>query len=121
MAESIKMVRVFLLCTIVHVALGQQWSTDSLKKEILSLRSEVDAMQIDLFEGRKKFKQGLFIATLGYSITITGGLLLGENPDLGNALLITGGVTGVTGTGIMLNAFESLGKAYRRKQKFRNN
>ena len=97
---------------------NQQAQIDSLKREILQMKLDIQEVNLNLDQSRKKFKNGLLIATLGYAVTITGGLMLGrENDDLGKVLLVTGGVTGVTGTAIMLDAFNSLsGRKKKRKR-----
>lgn len=94
----------------------QQADIDSLKKEILQLKTEVQTIQINLIQGEKKFKSGILVATIGYSVTIAGGLMLGRKyDDLGKVLLVTGGATGITGTFMMLDAFKYLGRAGRPK------
>jgi hypothetical protein len=101
----------FLLFTLVAKA-QQQTDVEELKKEILQLRTDVETIQLNLVKGEKKFKRGIFVATLGYSVTIAGGLMLGrKNDDLGKVLLVTGGATGITGTIMMLDAFKYLGRA----------
>jgi hypothetical protein len=90
----------------------QQADIDSLKKEILQLKTEVRTIQLNLVQGEKKFKRGIIVATIGYSVTIAGGLMLGRKyDDLGKVLLVTGGATGITGTVMMFDAFKYLGKA----------
>jgi hypothetical protein len=90
-------------------AKSQQAQINELKQEILNMRIEVQQMQQNLELSRKKFKNGLLVATIGYAVTITGGLMLGrQNDSLGKGLLVVGGVTGITGTGMMLDAFNSL-------------
>lgn len=93
---------------------AQQADVDSLKKEILQLKTEVKIIQLNLVQGEKKFKRGILVATIGYSVTIAGGLMLGRKyDDLGKVLLVTGGATGITGTFMMLDAFKYLGRAGR--------
>ena len=60
----------------------------------------------------------ILVYTLGYSITIAGGLMLGrENDQLGQALLVAGGFIGATGIYIMVDSFRVLaGKKKRRKR-----
>jgi len=41
-------------------------------------------------------------------VTILGGQLLGSNPDLGKALLYTGGAIGITGTVILVKGFNKI-------------
>lgn len=98
-------------------------ATDSLrtveqfKQELLNLRADVDNVQLNLGKSERRFKTGIAVATLGYSITITGGLMLGRKRDeLGKALLIAGGATGVTGTILMVDAFKFLGRASRKQK-----
>lgn len=105
-----------LLFIIVQVSQAQtpaaNASADSLKQEILKLRADVDRIQLNLTTGEKKFKRGLIVATIGYSVTIAGGLMLGRKyDDAGKVLLVAGGATGITGTIMMMDAFKYLGKA----------
>jgi len=89
----------------------RQAQLDSLKAEIINLRAEVENINLNLEKSRSRFKKGILIATIGYTVTIAGGLMLGrENDDLGQVLLITGGVTGITGTYMMVDAFKFLGR-----------
>lgn len=101
------------LCLSVDL-LAQQTpyeNLDSLKKEILELRADVDQIQLNLKTSQNKFKRGIAVATIGYSVTIAGGLMLGrKNDELGKGLLIAGGATGVTGTILMVDAFRHLTK-----------
>ncbi len=87
---------------------------DSLKKEILLLRADVDNIQINLAISQNKFKRGIAVATIGYAVTIAGGLILGQNADLGKALLVTGGITGITGTFLLVDAYKYMGRAGRK-------
>jgi len=85
---------------------------EQLKKEVLLLQSDVENIQINLNQSQNKFKRGIALATLGYTVTIAGGLMLGrKNDDLGKGLLIAGGATGITGTIMMVDAFKYLGRA----------
>jgi len=103
----------FLVLIFSFVAEAQeQQDIEELKKEILQLKTDVQTIQVNLSIGEKKFKRGIFVATLGYSVTIAGGLMLGrKNDDLGKVLLVGGGITGITGTAMMLDAFKYLGRA----------
>jgi len=95
---------------------SQQANVENLKKEVLLLREDVDNIQLNLAKAENKFKRGIAMATLGYSVTIAGGLMLGrKNDDLGKALLISGGVVGITGTILMVDAFKYLGRASRKR------
>lgn len=89
---------------------------DSLKREILLLREDVNQIQVNLETSKIKFKQGIAVATLGYSVTIAGGLMLGrKNDELGKILLVAGGVTGITGTILMVDAFRFLSPKKKRR------
>lgn len=88
---------------------------ESFKDELLALRGDVDNIQVNLGKSEKRFKAGIAVATLGYSVTIAGGLMLGrKRDDLGKALLMVGGATGITGTFLMVDAFKFLGRAARK-------
>ena len=92
----------------------KQGDLDSLKQQILKLNTEIDQIQLNLETSQKKFQKGILVATIGYSVTIAGGLMLGRKyDDAGKVLLVTGGVTGITGTFMMVDAFKYLN----RKQK----
>ena len=115
------MIRVLLLFFIASPLLtfAQQDTLDieQLKREVLLLQYEVQQIQINLAESEKKFKRGIVVATIGYSVTIAGGLMLGRKyDDLGKVLLVSGGITGITGTFMMADAFKYLGRTGRRKQ-----
>ena len=111
-----------LLCFALTSVYGQNTASDTLrnieefKKELLLLRADVATIQVNLARSEKRFKRGIAVATLGYSVTIAGGLMLGRKHDeLGKGLLIAGGVTGVTGTILMVDAFKFLGRASRKR------
>ena len=90
---------------------------NELKQEILSIRADVENITLNLEKSKSKFQKGIFVATLGYTITIAGGLMLGrENDELGQGLLVAGGVTGGIGTYMLVDAFKYLGRV-RRKSK----
>ncbi len=113
------MKKVFLALTtsliVTGAVFGQKGNIDSLKMEILNIRAEVENIHLNLEKSKSKFQRGIFVATLGYTITIAGGLMLGrENDDLGQVLLVTGGVTGITGTYMLVDAFKFLGRTRKR-------
>ncbi|MTI41110.1 hypothetical protein [Fulvivirga lutimaris] len=84
---------------------------NELKQEILSIRADVENITLNLEKSKSKFQRGIFVATLGYTITIVGGLMLGrENDELGQGLLVAGGVTGGIGTYMLVDAFKYLGR-----------
>lgn len=111
------MYRFFLLivfCLFTQFLFAQQTPADleDLKKEILQLNAQVDHIQLNLGKSQNKFRRGIAVATIGYSVTIAGGLLLGRrNDDLGKVLLVTGGGLGVTGTFMLVDSFKYLGRA----------
>ena len=87
---------------------------DSLKAEILKVRNDLQLVKLNLAESERKFKRGILVATVGYTVTVTGGLMLGRKQDeLGKVLLVAGGATGVVGTVLMLDSFKYLGRAGR--------
>lgn len=82
------------------------------------MQADVDNIKLNLGKVENRFKTGIFVSTLGYSIVITGGLMLGrKNDELGKVLLVAGGATGVTGTILMVDAFKFLGIASGKKKK----
>jgi len=84
-------------------------SLDSLKREVMEMNLKMDKIQMNLEKSGRKSRTGIIISTIGYSITIAGGLMLGgSNNDLGEALLYTGGAIGVTGTVILIDSFKYL-------------
>lgn len=97
---------------------SQTGSYDSLKQAILDLDQRVQQVELNLGNAQKKFRSGILIATLGYTTTITGGLMLGRrNDNLGQALLVAGGTTGVIGTYKMVDAFRFLTGSKRKGKK----
>ena len=112
---------IFLMTALVSQAqTTESGSLDSLKADLLKLQLDVDHVKLNLGRVERRFKTGIFVSTLGYSIVITGGLMLGrKNDELGKALLITGGATGLTGTILMVDAFKFLGIASGRKERRR--
>lgn len=115
-------ITILFILTCVLSGHAQRNPSDSLanveqfKKELLGLRADVDHIQFNLGKSEKRFKTGITVATLGYSVTIAGGLMLGRKRDeLGKVLLVTGGITGITGTILMVDAFKFLGRASRKR------
>jgi hypothetical protein len=107
-----------ILFIISFSGYAQQLPADveQLKTQVLSLRQDVSRIELNLATSEKKFKRGILVATIGYTLVITGGLMLGrENDQLGRGLLIAGGVTGVVGTALMVDSFKYLGRAGRKK------
>lgn len=108
----------FLVAPLFVFAQDVATDVDALKKEILQLRNDVDHIQLNLQTSQNKFKRGIAVATIGYTVTIAGGLMLGrKNDDLGKGLLIAGGATGITGTILMVDAFKYLGRFNEKNRK----
>jgi len=104
-----KLLLLSLLSVPALAQVPQEPALDSLKREILALRIQVTDIQLNLAMSKKKFQRGIVVATIGYSVTIAGGLMLGRTQDdLGKALLITGGATGLVGTFMLADAFKYL-------------
>lgn len=109
-----KILLIFLVGSIFQCSYGQtskQINIDSLKQQVMSLQADVDYIKLNLNKSKKRFNQGMIVATIGYTVTIAGGLILSENQDLGKGLLYTGGAIGVAGTAILLNGFKIIGLA----------
>ncbi len=110
-----------LLCLLNFSTLAQQvGNADSLKQEILKLKTDVNTIQLNLNNAHSRFKRGMLVATIGYSVTIAGGQMLGrKNDDLGKVLLYTGGAIGIGGTFMLLDSFKFLSKASGKHSKHR--
>lgn len=110
-------VRSYLLLMFIGMALlksahAQVPTQEQFTKEVLELKTEMDWVKLNLGQSEKRFKRGILVATIGYSVTIAGGLMLGrKNDELGKALLVAGGATGITGTFLLVDAFKFLGRA----------
>ncbi len=107
---------VFLIIAVVfsfsaNAQVSEQKNIDSLRQEIFQMKSDIQSIQLNLNQAKKRFNAGIIVATLGYSVTIAGGLILGENADLGNTLLWTGGAIGVGGTFLLMQGFKFIGNA----------
>lgn len=85
-----------------------QASLDSLKQAILNLDQQIYTVQLHLDQSKKQLKTGMLVATIGYSVTILGGQLLGSNPQAGKGLLYLGGATGIAGTIVLVRGFNKL-------------
>lgn len=81
---------------------------DSLKRVIVQMDTDLKQIDYNLSNAKRSLKTGVFIATIGYSVTIMGGQLLGVNPDLGKALLYTGGAIGIGGTVLLVKGFNRI-------------
>jgi hypothetical protein len=85
-----------------------QASYDSLKRAIFQLDQELYDVQLNLHKAQNQLQTGILVATLGYTVTIIGGQLLGTNPKLGETLLYVGGATGIVGTVILFKGFKKI-------------
>ena len=93
-------------------------SADSLKYRVKTLELKVQDIDLRMNDANKQFKTGVLVSTLGYTVTIAGGLMLGRERDsLGQTLLVIGGATGITGTYLLMDSFNVL--AGKRKKKRR--
>ena len=107
-----------LLIFLSLSSFSQSDSYDSLKQAIIRLDEKVQRVELNLETSQKKFRSGILIATLGYTTTITGGLMLGRrNDDLGQVLLVAGGTTVIIGTYKMVDAFRFLTGSKRKRKK----
>ncbi|HET8860038.1 hypothetical protein [Marivirga sp.] len=100
-----------LVLFFLNSTVAQEYSKqelDSIKKEIFTIKNDVNQIQLQLSDAKKTLKAGIFVATLGYTVTIIGGQLLGTNPQLGEALLYTGGAIGIGGTIVLVNGFNKI-------------
>ncbi|MFC3414973.1 hypothetical protein [Algoriphagus hitonicola] len=107
------MLRFFLLqCLFISafasVSFGQTADLDSLKQTILQFDEDLYQVELNLHQSQKQLKTGIFIATVGYTVTIVGGQLLGRNPSLGETLLYAGGATGIVGTFVLVDGFKKI-------------
>lgn len=108
----------FIGIQTISFAQSDSLDVEQLKREILLLQADVENIQINLVQSQDKFKRGIIVATIGYTVTIAGGLMLGRKyDDLGKVLLVSGGITGITGTFMMADAFKYLRKAGQRQRK----
>lgn len=98
---------VFVLSSFAQTQ-SHQANLDSLRREILNLDKELYEVQLNLDRSKNQLKKGIFIATIGYTVTIIGGQLLGSNPDVGKSLLYVGGATGIVGTVVLVKGFNKI-------------
>lgn len=124
MTQSYSFVRYLLLflvivsCRTAACAQGagakdQPLHPDSLRAEILQLRTDLDATRTNLRTSHRKFRTGILVSGIGYTITIIGGVLLGssEYSDWGQPLVIAGGAVGFSGALLLLNSNRFIGRA----------
>lgn len=92
-------------------AFGQSFAystPDTLQRSIMQIQNDLYQVELNLHRAQKDLKVGILVATIGYSVTILGGQLLGENPDVGRTLLYVGGATGVGGTFFLVRGFKKI-------------
>ncbi|MGY6741137.1 MAG: hypothetical protein ACXIUQ_00265 [Cecembia sp.] len=96
---------------LVNQSFGQTMAPipqDSLQRSIMVLEKRVFEIENNLYSSQKQLKNGILIATLGYTVTIIGGQLLGTRPALGETLLYVGGGIGITGTVVLVRGFNKI-------------
>lgn len=112
----------FLVCTVSAIAQtsSSAESVESLKRSIMQVEDELYEVKLNLHQSQKQLKNGILVATIGYSVTILGGQLLGTNPELGRGLLYAGGAIGIAGTVVLVKGFNkiSLGPPSRPRSDF---
>ena len=121
MTQSILPIRCLLVSAIMlgsHLSAQAQNTptqpgADSLRAKILRLRTDLDATRDNLRISHRKFRGGILVSGIGYSITILGGVLLGSQQysDWGQPLVVAGGVIGFSGALLLLNSNRFIGKA----------
>lgn len=94
--------------SVLPIYAQDQGSYDSLKRTVLQLEKEIHQVQLNLHQSQRQLQNGILVATLGYTVTIIGGQLLGTNPQLGETLLYVGGATGIAGTVILFKGFKKI-------------
>ncbi|WP_332914040.1 hypothetical protein [Algoriphagus boritolerans] len=77
-----------------------------MKRAMVRLDQELYDVQLNLHKAQNQLQTGILVATLGYTVTIIGGQLLGTNPNVGETLLYVGGATGIVGTAILFKGFK---------------
>ncbi|GMQ29830.1 hypothetical protein Aconfl_24730 [Algoriphagus confluentis] len=98
----------FLLANPLFAQDLNQVSYDSLKRAMIQMDQELYQVQLNLHQSQRQLQTGILVATLGYTVTIIGGQLLGTEPELGEALLYVGGATGIVGTVILFKGFKKI-------------
>ncbi|MCH7414955.1 hypothetical protein MM213_15750 [Belliella sp. R4-6] len=99
---------VFAICNFGFSQTSEKVNLDSLMNHVLTLEENLYQINLNLHQSQKRLKTGIFIATVGYSVTILGGQLLGTRPQLGKTLLYTGGAIGIGGTVTLVSGFNRI-------------
>lgn len=81
---------------------------EQMQRTIMQLQQDVYEVQLNLHQAQRQLKNGILVATIGYSVTILGGQLLGNNPELGRGLLYAGGAIGIAGTVVLVKGFNKI-------------
>ncbi|EIM76169.1 hypothetical protein A3SI_11084 [Nitritalea halalkaliphila LW7] len=89
-------------------ATGMLTRSDSLVRAVSRLEMKQYETDLRLYQAKKQLKAGILVATLGYSVTILGGQLLGTRPRAGETLLYVGGGIGIAGTVVLVNGFNKI-------------
>ncbi len=86
---------------------------DSLRAEIMQLRTELEETQTNLRISHNRFRTGILTSAIGYSIVILGGVLGGSEDygEWGQPLIFAGGVVGVAGAVFIFNSNTFIGRA----------
>ena len=103
----------FRTTTYAQTAPPAELNADSLRAEILRLRTDLDDTQANLRTSHRKFRTGILVSGIGYTVTIIGGVLLGSQDysDWGQPLVLAGGVIGFSGAILLLNSNRFIGRA----------
>ncbi|WP_291788869.1 hypothetical protein [Cecembia sp.] len=107
--KGVFIIMVFL--GITYQAMGQVFIPevqDTVQRSIVVLEKRVFEIENNLYQSQKQLKTGIFIATVGYTVTIIGGQLLGTQPTLGETLLYVGGGIGIAGTIVLVKGFNKI-------------
>jgi hypothetical protein len=99
---------IFLIVFSTSAQTGNLPSLDSLKRAVIELEQDVYEVKLNLAQSQQQLKTGILVATIGYTVTIIGGQLLGTEPQLGKTLLYVGGATGIAGTFILVKGFKKI-------------
>lgn len=107
--RRIFLMSVFFMITVASFAQSSTlFPSDTLNRTIIELQNEVYEVKLNLHNAQKNMKTGILVATIGYSVTILGGQLLGNNPEVGKTLPYVGGATGIVGTVFLVNGFKKI-------------
>ncbi|UJP64601.1 hypothetical protein [Mongoliitalea daihaiensis] len=99
----------FLYGVSVHAQTGAtQMADETMKRTIMQLEQDLYEVKLNLNQAQNQLKNGILVATIGYSVTILGGQLLGSNPEWGRGLLYAGGAIGIAGTVVLVKGFNKI-------------